>query len=70
MSFVEIVVPQEEYEQLDQLLKEIEDKIGPYKMDNHEHALSVMENSSRNAKRIREILSVSTSETRSQEETQ
>ena len=40
------------------LLKEIVDKIGPYKMDNHEHAISVIDHSSENAKRVIEILSI------------
>ena len=58
---------QEEIEEFYVLLKEIENKIGPFKMDNHEHAVSVIENSSKNAKRIREMFTVDTSEKRSQE---
>ena len=53
---------QDEIEEFYVLLKEIENKIGPFKMDNHEHAVSVIENSSKNAKRIREMFTVDTSE--------
>ena len=55
---MQLVISQDEYQELSELLNEIENKIGPYKMDNHEHALSVMGNNSKNAKRIREILSI------------
>jgi len=58
---------QDEIEEFYVLLKEIENKIGPFKMDNHEHAVSVIENSSKNAKRIREMFTVDTSEKRIKE---
>ena len=61
---------QDEIEEFYVLLKEIENKIGPFKMDNHEHAVSVIENSSKNAKRIREMFTVDTSDKRIKEETQ
>lgn len=45
------------YNEIMELLDEIILKIGPYKMDNHSHALSVMDNSSKNAKRVKSLLS-------------
>jgi hypothetical protein len=44
------------YDEIMEKLDEIINKIGPYKIDNHKHALSVMDNSSKNAERIRSLL--------------
>ena len=63
---MEIIIDQEEYAELDKLLSDIENKIGPFKMDTHEHAVSVIEYASAHAKRIREILSIKKGELRSE----
>ena len=49
---ITIILQDEDYTQIIALLQEIQEKIGPHKMDNHEHAISVMENSTRNAEII------------------
>ena len=49
---ITIILQDEDYTQIIALLQEIQEKIGPYKMDNHEHAISVMDNSTRNAEII------------------
>ena len=49
------IIPEDKYQRIMKLLGEIEAKIGPYKMDNFEHALSVMDNSTENAKEIKEL---------------
>ena len=51
-----IMLTKENYEEIMEKLAEIIGKLGPYKMDNHEHALSVMDNSAKNAERIRYLL--------------
>ena len=44
-----IMITNEEYKEIGKRLGEIIAKIGPYKRDNFEHALSVMEASKENA---------------------
>ena len=65
METMEFLITKDEYEELDSLLSDIENKIGPYKMDQHEHALSVIDYGSLHAKRIREILSINNDDKRS-----
>ena len=51
-----IVLTNDEVSEIEKRLGEIIAKVGPYKMDNFEHALSVMDNSANNAVVIRNLL--------------
>lgn len=51
-----IMLSDESWDKIMELLGEIEAKIGPYKIDQTEHAWSVMENSTENALLIKKIL--------------
>ena len=53
------VFTDEDYAEIEKRLTEIENKIGPFKIDQTEFAWSVMENSTENAKKIKEILAKS-----------
>ena len=51
-----IVLTDEEFSEIEKKLGEIIQKLGPYKMDPQEFAWSVMDCSTENATRIRDIL--------------
>ena len=55
-STTTIIMATSEFKKIEEKLGEIIMKIGPYKMDNHEHALSVMDNSTKNAEWIKKAL--------------
>jgi len=53
---ITIMLTNKNYEEIEEKLGEIITKIGPYKMNNYDHALSVMDASSKNAERVRSLL--------------
>ena len=51
-----IILTDDEFTEIEKRLGDIIAKMGPYKMDNHEHALSVMDSSTDHATVIRNLL--------------
>ena len=53
---ITIMLTNQNYDEIQEKLGEIIAKMGPYKMDPHDHAVSVIDSNTKNAERIRDLL--------------